>query len=158
MVYYTLILSFFSISGGKAHLVDLFRENGQPFADLAASSYSYLDSRMDGMASSHIHHSGHDDGDPSLEHTVERNHADLETLNRLNDDAGGAHDTHLFCHYDNGLAYSYDHACLARPHAHDWLYTHFQTCDMDFLDDNDSFGYSYCSFDISSFMSGCHIL
>lgn len=145
MVYYTLILSFFSNSGGIAHLVDSFRKNGQAFAGLLASSYAYLDNRMDGAASSHIHHNGLDDGDPSLEHALKSNHADWETLNRVNDDVDGAHYTYLFCRYDNGLAYSYDHACLVRSYAHDWLYTHFQMCDRDFLGDNDSFGCSYRS-------------
>lgn len=106
MVRYTLILSFFSNGVGKAHLVGSFRKNDLPFAGLAASSYAYLDGCMDGMASSRMHHSGLDDGDPSLEHAAKRNHADLEMLNRLNNDADGAHDTHLFCRYDNGLAYS----------------------------------------------------
>lgn len=145
MVYYTLILSFFSNSGEEMHLVDSFRKNGLPFAGLLASSYAYLDIRMDGMASSRIHQNGLDGGDLSLEHALKRNHADLETLNRLNDDVDGARYTHLFCRYDNGLAYSYDHACLARPYAHDWLYTHFQMCDRGFLGDNDSFGCSYRS-------------
>ncbi len=145
MGYYTLILSFFSNSGGIAHLVDSFRKNGQAFAGLLASSYAYLDNRMDGAASSRTIHNGLDDGGPSLEHALKSNHADLETLNRVNDDVDGAHYTYLFCRYDNGLAYSYDHACLVRSYAHDWLYTHFQMCDRDFLDDNDSFGCSYRS-------------
>lgn len=145
MGYYTLILSFFSNSGGIAHLVDSFRKNGQAFAGLLASSYAYLDNRMDGAASSRTHHNGLDDGGPSLEHALKSNHADLETLNRVNDDVDGAHYTYLFCRYDNGLAYSYDHACLVRSYAHDWLYTHFQMCDRDFLGDNDSFGCSYRS-------------
>lgn len=145
MVYYTLILSFFSNSGGIAHLVDSFRKNGLAFADLLASSYAYLDNRMDGAASSRTQHNGLNDGDPSLEHALKSNHADLETLKRVNDDVDGAHDTYLFFRYDNGLAYSYDHACLVRSYAHDWLYTHFQMCDRDFLGDNDSFGCSYRS-------------
>lgn len=145
MGYYTLILSFFSNSGGIAHLVDSFRKNGQAFAGLLASSYAYLDNRMDGAASSRTHHNGLDDGGPSLEHALKSNHADLEKLNRVNDDVDGAHYTYLFCRYDNGLAYSYDHACLVRSYAHDWLYTHFQMCDRDFLGDNDSFGCSYRS-------------
>ena len=57
----------------------------------------------------------------------------------------------IFYRYDNDLAYSYGHACLVRSYAHDWLYTHFQTCDRDFLDGNGWFGYSYYSFCISSF-------
>lgn len=138
-------MSFFSNSGEIAHSVDSFRKNGFAFAGLLASSYAYLGNRMDGVASSHIHHNGLNDGDPSLEHALESNHADLETLNKVNDDADGAHYTHLFYRYDNGLAYSYDLACLARSYAHDWLYTHFQMCDRDFLDDNDSFGCSYRS-------------
>lgn len=126
-------------------MVDSFRKNGQAFAGLLASSYAYLDNRMDGAASSRTHHNGLDDGGPSLEHALKSNHADLETLNRVNDDVDGAHYTYLFCRYDNGLAYSYDHACLVRSYAHDWLYTHFQMCDRDFLGDNDSFGCSYRS-------------
>lgn len=145
MGYYTLILSFFSNSGEKTHLVDSFRNNGLAFAGLLASSYAYLDNHMDGVASSHIHHNGLNDGDLSLEHALKRYHADLGTVNKLNDDVDGARYTYLFCRYDNGLAYSYDHACLARPYAHDWLYTHFQMCDRDFLGDNDSFGCSYRS-------------
>lgn len=151
---YPYFVIFFSNNGGNAHLVGSFHNQGPAFADLA-SSYAYLDIRMDDMASFHIHHSGHDD-DLSFEH-VKRDHADLEMADRLNDDADSVRCTYLFYH-DNGSAYSNDHACLARPHAHDWLYTHSQTYGTDFLRDDDSFGYSYCSFDISSFMSGCHIL
>jgi len=90
MGYYALILSFFSNSGEIAHLVDSFRKNGLAFAGLLASSYAYLDNRMDGMASSRIHHIDLDDGDPSLEHALKSNHADLETANKLNDDVDGA--------------------------------------------------------------------
>ena len=84
-----------SNSGEIAHLVDSFRNNGLAFAGLLASSYAYLDNHMDGVASSHIHHNGLDDGDPSLEHALKRYHADLGTVNKLNDDVDGARYTHL---------------------------------------------------------------
>lgn len=155
-ILYPYFVNLFNNNGGSVHLVGSFHNQSLAFAD-SASSYAYLDIHMDDMASFHIPHSDHDDGDPSLEH-VKRDPADLEKAYRLNDDADSGHCTYLFYQYDNGLAYSYDHACLARPHAHDWLYTHSQTCDTDFLRDDNSLGYSYCSFDISSFMSGCHIL
>lgn len=155
-ILYPYFINLFNNNGGSVHLVGSFHNQSLAFAD-SASSYAYLDIHKDDMASFHIHHSDHDDGDPSLEH-VKRDPADLEKAYRLNDDADSDHCTYLFYQYDNGLAYSYDHACLARPHAHDWLYTHSQTCDTDFLRDDNSLGYSYCSFDISSFMSGCHIL
>lgn len=77
-------------------MVDSFRNNGLAFAGLLASSYAYLDNHMDGVASSHIHHNGLDDGDPSLEHALKRYHADLGTVNKLNDDVDGARYTHLF--------------------------------------------------------------
>lgn len=103
-VLYPYFVTLFSNNGGKAHLVGSSHNHGLSFADLA-SSYAYLDIRMDDMASFRIRHSGQDDGDPSLEY-VKRHHADLETANRLNDDADSVRCTYLFYRYDHALAYS----------------------------------------------------
>lgn len=93
-ILYPYFVILFSNNGENAHLVGSFRNQSLAFAD-SASSYAYLDIRMDDMASFHIHHSGHDDGDPSLEH-AKRGHADLEKADRLNDDADNVRCTYPF--------------------------------------------------------------